>query len=99
MPAQSRSYGVGFLICALVGSIAISLTADDVTGSLAVDILARTTSAIIFNLIAGGIVFGISGVFVKRFTFERFIKISAIVCFVWMLFSTIASVKASLFEI
>jgi hypothetical protein len=79
MTGENRFYVFGLLFVALFGAIFDFIFVHNY-GSLLAAILVNTVSLCFLSLIIGGIIFGITGLFTKRFTFVKYIQISIGMC-------------------
>jgi hypothetical protein len=91
---EHSDYLIGITITGLIGAIASVFGPKTVNMPIILDILLTTFTVLILCSIIGGIIFGITGVFTKNFTFARFIKTSTIICIVWTITSIIYTLKS-----
>lgn len=93
MIREHKDYLIGFLVTALIGATVMSFGSGTDDYPIVVNIVLMTIGAIIFSSLLGGLILGISWIFTKSFTFNRFIRTSVVVCVVWTLTVIISVIK------
>jgi hypothetical protein len=90
MIRDHRDYIIGIVITSLVGATAVTFgpSAND-DFPLAVDIILGTVLILITSSVIGVVILGISWIFTKTFTFQRFVRITAGVCITWTLVTVV----------
>jgi hypothetical protein len=82
---RETKYVIGLLCVAISGSIFDFFFVHSYDSFVAA-ILVNTLGLCFQSLILGGIIFGIIGIFTKRFTFVRYIQISIATCLALILY-------------
>lgn len=75
-----KDYWIGFVVISAIGATVLAFKSREY--SLFVEILFGTVMGMIISMLAGLVIFLLTWLFTKDFSFLRFLRISIIVCFI-----------------
>jgi hypothetical protein len=84
------SYLIGTVVSALVGATVAAFNHDKNETSIVSYVLFTAFGAIIVGLSVAAVIILISRLFGNSFSFLRLVRISSIVCFIWMFFTILS---------